>query len=465
MATDDRLSGALAENILVLLCFSDEAKMIRSCITPNLWESAVYRDVCAHACDFLDQFGEPIREHLPDALENILSGSDKRKAQSYQRVVDNLFLSKDAINTTYVISKVHEFVRQQNLKGAVVRAVEAIEAGNLSEAEVELQKGLKSQSTVFELGLNMADASTAMAFMDTQDDGILTGIAELDKRGITPHPGELYLIIAPMKVGKTWGLIHFGKHAILQRKTVAHVTLEMSEMRCSQRYIQSLFSVTKREALIKVPMFKQDKLGRLTDIDYEEISRPTFADANIRKTLTAKLKKELSKRAPLIIKQFPTASLTINELDAWLDGLERFHKVVPDVLIIDYPDLMKTDSKNLRVDLGIIFKELRGLAIRRNIAVVAATQGNRASMSAKVVNSDMVAEDVSKIATADNVITISRTEQEKKLGLARLYVSNARNEEDKFMVLISQCYAAGQFALDSVAMLSDTQELVDQKSK
>ena len=72
MATDDRLSGALAENILVLLCFSDEAKMIRSCITPNLWESAVYRDVCAHACDFLDQFGEPIREHLPDALEKIL---------------------------------------------------------------------------------------------------------------------------------------------------------------------------------------------------------------------------------------------------------------------------------------------------------------------------------------------------------------------------------------------------------
>ena len=81
-------------------------------------------------------------------------------------------------------------------------------------------------------------------------------------------------------------------------------------------------------------------------------------------------------------------------------------------------------------------------------------------MNAKVVKDDMVAEDVSKIATADNVITYSQTEQERKLGLARLWVSNARNDEDKFMILISQCYAAGQFCLNSTLMLSDYEEII-----
>ena len=462
MATEDKLSGALQENILTLLCFNSEfCKLIRSIISPNLFESAVYRDVASHAIDFVDQYGEPIAEHLPDSLENILNGVDKKKAQSYQRLLDNLFLAKDSVNVKYTISKIHDFVRQQNLKGAVVKAVEAIETGDLNLAEVELNKGLRSQVNVFEQGTNMADSKDALDFLDDLDEGIRTGIVELDKRDIIPRAGEMLLIIAPMKKGKSWGLMHLGKMAILQRKTVVHITLEMSEKRVKQRYIQSFFSITKREATIKIPVFKTDALGRLTSIEYDEITRPTFNDPNIRKTLTAKVKKEFTKRSPLVIKQFPTSSLTINELDAYLDSLERFHKIVPDMLVVDYPDLMKIDSGNLRIDTGTIFKQLRGMAIRRNFALVTATQANAEGMKAKLVTDSMVAEDKSKIATADIVLTYSQTLEEKALGLARIFVSNARNDADKFQVLISQAYAAGQFCLNSTIMLQDYWTIVD----
>jgi len=456
MATEDKLSGALQENILTLLVFDVEfCKFIRSIVSANLFESAVYRDVASHAIDFVDQYSEPIAEHLPDSLENILKGDDKRKAQSYQRLLDNLFTAKDSVNRKYTISKLHDFVRQQNLKGAVVKAVEAIESGDLNLAEVELNKGLRSQVNVFELGTNMADAKSALSFMDDMDAGIRTGIAELDKRDITPRAGEMFLLVAPMKKGKSWGLIHFGKMALLQHKTVAHVTLEMSEKRVSQRYLQSFFSITKREAVIKLPVFELDDHGRLIDIKYENTTRPTLDDPATHKMLSGKIAREFRKRSPLIVKQFPTSTLTINELDAWLDGLDRFHKIVPDMLIIDYPDLMKIDKANMRIDTGSMYKELRGLAIERNLALVTASQGNRESMKAKMVTDSMIAEDVSKIATADVIITYSQTEQEKALGLARLFVSNARNDEDRFVVLISQAYAAGQFCLNSVIMLSD----------
>ena len=54
MATDDKLSGALQENILTLLVFNSEfCKLIRSIISPNLFESAIYREVCSHAIDFV----------------------------------------------------------------------------------------------------------------------------------------------------------------------------------------------------------------------------------------------------------------------------------------------------------------------------------------------------------------------------------------------------------------------------
>jgi replicative DNA helicase len=462
MATDDKLSGALQENILTLLCFNLEfCKLVRSIVSPNLFESATYRDIADQAIGYIDKFGEPIAEHLPDELEDVLTGKDKKKAQSYQRVLDNLFMAKDSVNVTYTVSKLHDFVRQQNLKGAVVKAVEAIEAGDLNLAEVELNKGLRSQVNVFELGTNMSDSNSAMDFFDDMEEGIRTGIVELDKRDIMPHAGELLLVVAPMKKGKSWSLMHMGKFAILQRKTVVHISLEMSEKKVKQRYIQMFYSVSKREAHVKIPLFKTDDLGRLTSIEYEDLTRPTLNDTDIKKTLTAKVKKDFTKRSTLIIKQFPTKQLTINELNAYLDGLERFHKIVPDMLIIDYPDLMKIDSANLRVETGNIYQELRGIAVKRNCALVTASQGNREAMKAKMVTDSMIAEDISKIATADIVITYSQTEHEKSLGLARLFVSNARNDEDKFVVLIAQAYAIGQFCLNSTIMLNDYWDIVE----
>lgn len=462
MQQDEKLSGALQENVLVLLCFSDSlCKIIRNSVTANLFESSVFRDIATHAIDFIDQFGEAIKDHLPDSLELILQGSDKRKATSYTRVLDNLYLSKDSVNGEYVISKIHEFVRQQNLKSAVIKAVEAIESGQIAQAEVELQKGLNNQAIAFEVGINLADSKESLRFLENTDHGIHLGIAELDKRDICPRPQEMLLFIAPAKKGKSWALTHFGKHALLQRKKVLHITLEMSVHRCAQRYIQSFFSISKRQAEIRVPTFDVNQMGRLIGIEQEIVKRPSLDEPNIRKTLESKLNREFRRRPPLIIKQFPTGQLTMAMLRAYLDGLERFEKFTPDMLILDYPDLMEIAANDHRLATGKIFRDLRGLGVERNMALVVATQGNRESSKAKMVTDAMVAEDYSKIATADNVLTYSQTDQEHALGLARIFVSNGRNDEDKFVTLISQAYAIGQFCLDSVFMEANYWDHID----
>lgn len=459
---DERLSGALQENVLTLLCFSDEfCKLVRYSITPSLFESSVFKDIANHAIDFIDQYGTAIKEHLPDSMESILKGSDKRKAASYERTVDNLFASRESVNGEYVVSKLHEFVRQQQLKSSVVAAVAALEDGRVAQAEVELQKGLRNQAMSFEAGTTFGDPSQSLKFFDHQADGILTGIGILDAKDICPRPQEVLLLIAPPKKGKSWFLIHLGKWALLQRRSVLHITLEMSERRVSQRYIQSFFSVSKRQAEVRTTVFKRDKDGTLLDIDFDTVKRKTLADPKIKEYLAGRLTKEFKNKKPLIIKQFPTGTLTISMLKAYLDGLERFHKFTPDIILIDYPDLMAVDQANLRTDLGQIFKEVRGIAVERNVAIATVTQGNRESSRARVVTDAHVAEDYSKIATADNVLTYNQTEAEKNLGLARIFVSNGRNDEDKFMVLMSQSYSIGQFCLDSALMTPDYWGLVD----
>jgi replicative DNA helicase len=154
----------------------------------------------------------------------------------------------------------------------------------------------------------------------------------------------------------------------------------------------------------------------------------------------------------LVIKEFPTGSLTVNGLKAYLDMLEN-SGFVPDLLIVDYVDLMKLPSDdNYRIALGQIFKDTRGIAVESNMAVVTVSQSNRDGAKGKKVTGANVAEDWSKIGTADTIITYSQTDEERNMNLARIYVANARNDQDKITILISQNYAMNQFCKDSYLM-------------
>jgi|GEM_PF-1694515 len=462
MATDERMSGALQENVLTLLCFNTEAaKTIRAAIDPKLFESRVYQDIATHAVDFIDKYGEAIAEHLPDVIEGVLEGDDKKKATLYKRTLDNLYSAREHVNTDYIIGQLQNFVHLQTLKGSILKAVDSIEAGKVDEAELELQKGLKSQLVTFDIGTSFVDVKSSLSFFNTVDEGIPVGIKALDDAGIMPSPGTMFLFIAPAKKGKSWFLTQAGKYALLQRKRVLVVTLEMSEAAYSMRFVMNFFSVTKRQARVAVPRFRQNDEGAFIGIDFEDVQRPTLGDDGVRKMIEKNIKQRFRNSNPLIIKHFPMMSLTMDHFKVYLDTLERLHKFIPEVVVFDYPDLMKISADNVRMETSTIFREHRGLAAERGYSLVTATQGNRQSAEARTTLDTHVAEDYSKIATADTVVTYSQTPEEKRLGLARLYVANSRNEQDKFSVLITQAYDMGQFALDSARMGNDYWQRID----
>lgn len=209
--------------------------------------------------------------------------------------------------------------------------------------------------------------------------------------------------------------------------------------------------MTARQAqVVRTAVFVKDAVGLCTGVNFEDRTPDVLATAS-RAGLIKRLR-GFKNKARFLIKEFPTGSLTVAELNAYLDHLERAHDFIPDVMIVDYPNLMAINAANLRLELGQLFKKLRGIFVARNIAGAVVTQGSKVAANARVVTSSMVAEDFSIIGTADTVLTYSQTSDERKLGLARILVSEARDAEDKYIVLISQAYATGQFCLDSVYM-------------
>lgn len=465
MKNDERLSGALQENILTLLVFDDKnAKMLRAALTPQLFESSVFREVAGHAIDFIDQFGETIKDHLPDHLESILNGDDARKASTYKKLVDNLFMARASVNGDYVISQLHKFVRQQKLKDAVIKAVEAIEDGRIDQAESELLLGLKSQSVAFSGGLNLSSPEDVMRVLDQpESEGFHLGIKELDDNGIIPRRKEIMCLLAPRGKGKSWFITHVAKQALLQRWSVVIITLEMSEQRYAARMLQAFFSISRREAKIQVTRLITGNDGALQDLIQERVERMSMQDPDARSVLGKRAKREFGRRPPFRIKEFPTGSLDLAGLEAYLEGLERFEKFTPDLILVDYPKLMKMNPLNLRVELGAMIEGLRGIAVKRNAAMGIVAQGNRESEKATLVTGDQVSEDISMLATVDTMLTYSQTPAEYQLGLARLFVEKARNEEAKSQTLITQAYGIGQFCLDSVPIRSGYWEFMGER--
>jgi len=286
-----------------------------------------------------------------------------------------------------------------------------------------------------------------------------------NKIGIGPTPGELLTILAATGRGKSWGLIYFGKYALLQRWRVLHLTLEMGESSVAMRYIQSFFSVARRESRVSHPIFDVDGEGRFKGFDINEIDRPTLKDDGIQGYLKSKIKK-MGSRWQLVIKKFPTNSLTMAGLRAYLDQLEMIHFFIPDVIIVDYADLMHIDAANVRLETGQVYKDLRGLADERFCSVLTASQSNRLGEGVRLITLKHFAEDYSKAATSDVVLSYNQTPEEKMLNLARLFVAKNRDEESGRTVLLSQNYHTGQFCLDSCLMkLAEYWEQVDEDTR
>lgn len=456
----EKITGALQENILILLCFSDEVKMLSNVITVDLFESSIYRDVASAALDFYREFQKPIAEHLPDVLHYQL---ESPKGELFKHVLDAIFQSKDSINKNYVMKQLEKFIRQQKLKQTVKETADKILDGDLEGAEQVFDKYKKTMLKQFDIGTKLSDTVKSLRFLKEETQSHHTGIKLLDELGICPAPKELFVFVSLPGYGKSWFFIHIGKYALMQRKKILHVTLEMSEENVCKRYIQSLFNISKQSLdSHSIPVFTRTEEGILSSIDFKEIKKKTLGltDEGIEKTINSKLKK--LKKPQVIVKEFPTGSLTMRTLNAYLDNLEASIKFIPDIIIVDYADLMSIDKDNVRVATGRTYQELRGLAVERNLSVVTASQANRTAEGIKWITRKQLAEDYSKVAIADNLVTFNQTPAEYKLKLARLFIDKGRNDRSGDAILISQNYALGQFCMDSIRMDNEYWKILPQ---
>jgi replicative DNA helicase len=453
----ENFSSSLAENLLVLLVFSDEtAPLIINNVKVELFENVYYQNIVKKTVDYYNLFKETPKQHIADLLETELKTSN---AEIYLKILNSIYQIKETVNIKYVLKSLDKFVRTQNIKLSIKKIYELVQNGRVDDAEEEMEAARKTRLELFEPGVFFGDTAQVFSSMENfSEDMIFTGIKELDLLEHVPTRKELMFLMGLPGKGKSWGMSHLAKFADLQRKNVLYISLELGEKRLVSRQLQSYFGLMARKedsirGQLETPVFQTDKFGNLIKIDFKPIpSVKSLRD----KDITAYLKGEYENiyKPKLLIKEFPSGSLTVSGLKAYLDNLESYYNYIPDLILLDYLDLMDMSADKLRIDLGRTGVELRGLAIERNIAIVSAAQANRTGEDRLLLTRKNLGEDYSKVKTGDVLLTYNKTFWEEKRGLARIYIDKGRNNRDGDVILLSQNFTLGQFCLSS-AMLGN----------
>lgn len=117
-------------------------------------------------------------------------------------------------------------------------------------------------------------------------------------------------------------------------------------------------------------------------------------------------------------------SLSVSEVRGLLEIWEREERFVPDVIIIDYADLLAAcpDISRLeyRHQVNKVWQRLRRLSQDRRCLVVTATQTDAASYGKELLGMMHFSEDKRKYAHVTAMYGLNQTDEEKRIGIMRL---------------------------------------------
>lgn len=460
---DDKLTSSLQENLITILAFDKEqGNIVSKMLDVNLMEGE-YRLIAERCITYWREYKIPPEDHLADLFSDILDDKHNRRAPTLRRHIRAMIALSESINTKYVMQQLRDHHRLQRFKAGIVEAAELInKKAQMAIGEVEeiWNKLLRTREIDFISGMRLNEVARVLQRLAELASEFRMGISELDKRGVVPARGKLLILGGAAGRGKTWGLIHIAKQAILNRQKVLHISCEIDEEEVVGRYYQSMFSIAKRPEDVEITELEidDDKLEGFKRTSYV----PTYAlgSGTAQMELTAHLEHIGKKSEYLVVKRFKPNEITGNGLRAYLDTLETTEGFIPDMVIFDYLGLMKIDMKDKRGSIGYNCVELRAIAIERNCAMVTAHQLSKEGEKAAMAKGTHFAEDWSIMGTADVAIIYSVTDLEFRYGLGRLYVAKARSEEDRFAILITQAYRIGQFCMESMYLQKQYNDLL-----
>lgn len=305
-------------------------------------------------------------------------------------------------NYTWLMNEFEQFSRHKGLERAILKSADLLERGEYGPVEKMIKDAVQI-SLQKDMGTDyFENPRRRLEELKNSNGQISTGWPGVDRKlygGF--NRGELNIFCAGSGGGKSLFLANLGCNWALNGLNVLYLTFELSEPLVAMRMDSMLTGIATRE------VFK--------NIDDVEL----------------KVKMLGRKSGTIQIKYMPSGK-TCNDIRAYIKEYQVKKGFKPDVLLIDYLDLLmpmsiKVSPSDLFVKDKYVSEELRNLAMETQALVVTAAQLNRGSVDEVEFDHSHISGGLSKIQTADNVIGIFTSRAMKERGRYQIQFMKTRN--------------------------------------
>ena len=378
----------------------------REVISPDYFTEIILQDIVTAAIEFYDDIGEAaggsiLKSHVH---KKVMEDPVRRSSlQTYMDTMDDLAGMKIE-NPEYLIQEAAIFARKQAVEQAYNEAALDIRSG-------DYEGMLEKLTTASAIGTNLDDLGTfhfrgaeMRAHQYATGQGpvrIPTGIHKLDLLldGGGLGVGELGVVAAAPKRGKSMSLINFGCGALFRGHTVFHYTLELRAHAVHQRYDMRLTGMNKMQLR----------------------AEPTQFLEKIMETAA-------SKKGQLLVKEYPAKQASAKDIMAHVRATAGKENVKPDLILVDYLGEMRSSRQYdaRRFEISHTTSELRALATVLEVPLWTAMQTNRSALWKDNIDMEDLAEcfDVAMIADVLTFMSQTREERTKNPPEVRFHMIN-----------------------------------------
>ena len=389
----------------------------REVIKPQYFRKDIHIDLARIIFNFYDteidrssihgtEVNSPTFDVLIEEVRKLCKGPKAKLAGQYALDVADL-VEMDLSDAEYVKDSIIAFGKRSAIEHAILASVDVIEKGTEDYSDIEdmITKAIRVGDDVSDLGTDyFENAEARMKLYASGTDGVRripTGMAGLDKvlhGGL--GDGELGVVIAPPNRGKSIALINIGAGAVMEGFNVAHYTLEMPQKQVEKRYD-----------------------GRFMKKDFE------YLKENSSKVLAAIHNIQKMHKGNLIIKKYPASTCSINTIRSHLTRLHIEKGFLPDLILVDYGDLMQPlkSYKDKRFEIESIYLALRDLGCEDGCPVWTASQTSKGGLDKKIITMADLAEAFLKANIADFMMALCQTTEEYQENQMRIHVAKHRD--------------------------------------
>jgi len=471
--------------IIGLIVSTDYVQQILPVWDSSLLESSTARLLAGWCLDYFDQYHHaPARDIEGIYAQKLKDGLSDDKAQWIEEVLANLSKEHEhsEFNVQYLLDQTRRHLQERHLRGFAENIRSELGAGNVVRAE-ELAASFVSvlKANVSSVDPFSADARALVrqAFMERQQPLIKFPVESMQRRALGSflNPelvrGGFVAFMGPEKVGKTFLLMEMAMQAIrsgyntvffqagdmTEAQQIRRLGIYLAQRSDEARYCKTLYVPTTDCRLNQIDQCKRREResssgitsnGSGLPLTFEELVSacernrehapcyncdqmqgvPWLTRRDPVKPLQWKEAHEALKNfgrehsARFKLSSYPNETLTMAEIKSLLTLWERQEGFVPDVVVVDYADILESDldCKNLlaRDQHNKIWQRLRRLSQERHCLVVTATQTDAASYEQIILTRRNFSEDKRKYSHVTAMYGLNQTEEEALIGIMRI---------------------------------------------